>query len=381
MKSDEISRDQLLYLIWRLLHTSGETQWQAMVYLFHDDAAASTRPSSHAEKFLESHQTAQMLSMLTLLAVENACALLPPETATAFQSRYAGNIGHASIAAWIAQNQIGARVTGGVLARWAAECTCEDWAGVLGERLLLRALAAHEGGQMPMAVQGTDDDGGGAAAARAHSSCSPARVPPAPERAGVGEMEEASTGDSMVYGMVAGLMPVLDVRSNILSAEAVFALRPWLPGGGAQGLRRLYSSQADGHSLVRLGHCVNGYKGETLMLFKDELQRVVAILNHQPWRDSPMFQVLHLPPPSSAPSPPWLLPLHVLSLLALLYTPIPLHSALARIVNICACHSSPHNEHASVPGSYANIRLPLPPRARAHTHTHKRTCRGTRGRC
>ena len=83
---------------------------------------------------------------------------------------------------------------------------------------------------------------------------------------------------------------MLDQRSLILSAPGLFLLEPFLPESCRHDLKRLYSSKSDGHSLNRLGHCIIGYKGPTLALFKDQMQRIIGVLNYCEWRDSHMFQ-------------------------------------------------------------------------------------------
>ena len=107
---------------------------------------------------------------------------------------------------------------------------------------------------------------------------------------GDGEALAAWQSASVVSEVGAGLVPMLDKQSHILSLEGLFLLQAFLPRSSAQGLKRLYCSKADGHSLNRLSHCITGYKGPSLVIFKDQLQRVIAILNSQEWRDSHMFQ-------------------------------------------------------------------------------------------
>jgi len=76
----------------------------------------------------------------------------------------------------------------------------------------------------------------------------------------------------------------------LYSAAAACVGQAWLPASSAQGLKRLYCSKADGHSLNRLAHCITGYKGPSLAIFKDQLERVVAVFNGHEWRDSHTFQ-------------------------------------------------------------------------------------------
>jgi len=85
-------------------------------------------------------------------------------------------------------------------------------------------------------------------------------------------------------------IPDLNAPSEILSAQSTFMLLPVLPSAARGSLKRLFSSRADGHSFNRLGHHLCGYKGPTLILFKDDMGRVIGLLNHQPWKDGINFQ-------------------------------------------------------------------------------------------
>ncbi len=116
--------EEVVVLVWNLLGADAETQWRALVYLFHD--AAQEDMSGGRRCYVDSSILSRLLSFLANVAVENACSVEEGGSGrcAAQGGHYAASaaeLPHESIAQWLADKEVagGAGGTGRALAQWA----------------------------------------------------------------------------------------------------------------------------------------------------------------------------------------------------------------------------------------------------------------------
>jgi len=116
--------EEVVVLVWNLLGADAETQWTALVYLFHD--AAQEDMSGGRRCYVDSSILSRLLSFLANVAVENACSVEEGGSGrcAAQGGQYAASaaeLPHESIARWLADKEVagGAGGTGRALAQWA----------------------------------------------------------------------------------------------------------------------------------------------------------------------------------------------------------------------------------------------------------------------
>lgn len=124
MAQQHAGAEEVVVLVWNLLGADAETQWTALVYLFHD--AAQEDMSGGRRCYVDSSILSSLLSFLANVAVENACSVEDGGSGRGAgeggqYAASAAELPHESIARWLADKEVagGAGGTGRALAQWA----------------------------------------------------------------------------------------------------------------------------------------------------------------------------------------------------------------------------------------------------------------------